>query len=149
MFHAFGRVGCFFAGCCYGIPFSHGFVMHDSLNPVGDGVARFPVQLLEALLLLILFLVLNGIRKKRLSLLKEEGAATEQKRKPNRREGSLLPLYLLSYAVIRFGDEFLRGDTYRGIWLFFSTSQWISVFILAGIAIYYTAAGRRRTDTAA
>jgi len=37
------------------------------------------------------------------------------------------------YAIVRFFDEFLRGDKVRGIWYGFSTAQWISM----GILIYY------------
>jgi len=44
--------------------------------------------------------------------------------------------YLLLYAVVRFCDEFLRGDTYRGIWGPFSTSQWISLAIIVVTVIY-------------
>jgi phosphatidylglycerol:prolipoprotein diacylglycerol transferase len=43
--------------------------------------------------------------------------------------------WILGYALWRFGIEFLRADTERGIWaLGLSTSQWISVLILATIA---------------
>ena len=37
--------------------------------------------------------------------------------------------------MIRFLDEFLRGDRIRGIWGPFSTSQWISLTILLVLAI--------------
>ena len=44
MFHAFGRVGCFMSGCCYGIECPFGFEML-----ISPGVTRFPVQLAESL----------------------------------------------------------------------------------------------------
>lgn len=101
--HAFGRVGCFLAGCCYGIHCTWGFV-----HP--DGVSRFPVQLSEAFLLAFIML----------ALLKNE---------KNRRM-STLRLYVLLYAPVRFFLEFLRGDEIRGIFLL-STSQWISLILFA------------------
>ena len=60
--HAFGRVGCFFGGCCYGIPYdgwlSHTYTHADNPTEGLLGVPRFPVQLLEACCLLILFAIL-------------------------------------------------------------------------------------------
>lgn len=116
LFHAFGRVGCFFAGCCYGIESKIGY-KHTHSN--GYVVTRFPVQLLEAglnllLLAIILFLFFKGKAK-----------------------GRLLPVYLLVYSVIRFCDEFLRGDEIRGKFLIFSTSQWISIFLFVVAIILF------------
>lgn len=113
LFHVFGRLGCFFAGCCYGVESRFGFVTHASVAPAGDGVMRFPVQLLEAALLLCLFLLLLSLYRK------------------SSLRGRLLGCYLLCYGVIRFAMEFLRGDTYRGFLLGLSTSQWISLLLIA------------------
>ena len=54
--HAFGRIGCFMAGCCYGIPYEGpGHVMfHRALGGAPNGVPLFPVQLLECGLNLLL-----------------------------------------------------------------------------------------------
>ncbi len=76
---------------------------------------RIPVQFLESIAEILLFvLLLIAERKKR-------GA-------------DLLGIYLLAYAVLRFADEFLRGDGIRGIYFGISTAQWISLAIIA----YYT-----------
>jgi len=109
LFHFFGRIGCFLGGCCFGIPSKPGF--RYTVSPIleANGVERFPVQLLEALFNLVLFLLLNHFHKK------------------NAFRDKLLFIYLMTYAAGRFFLEFLRGDTYRGIWLFLSTSQIISV----------------------
>ncbi len=109
LFHAFGRIGCFMAGCCYGIPCSVGFPL-----AVEPDVKRFPVQLVEAFACIVLFVLL----------------LVAEKLFPRVR---LLTVYLVSYAVIRFGLEFLRGDVVRGFFGCFSTSQWISLAIL----VYY------------
>lgn len=112
LFHSFARVGCFLGGCCFGVESRFGFTAHGNiLSPAVNDVCRFPVQLLEAALNLVLFTVFSRLLKKK------------------RFEGRLFPLYLLSYSVIRFCDEFLRGDAVRGrIWLL-STSQWVSIYI--------------------
>ena len=111
LFHSFGRCGCFFSGCCYGIESECGFTI--------DGVRRFPVQLLSAFLLFVLFCVLFLLFKK------------------NFFKGRLLYIYLILYAVGRFLIEFLRGDDIRGkIWIF-STSQLISIFLLVILLILY------------
>lgn len=119
LFHAFGRVGCFFAGCCYGIEWEHGIEGRVLSAGVREHIGRFPVQLLEALCLLILFSLL-------LFLLFKGGKF----------EGKLMPIYLSSYAVLRFSLEFLRGDEIRGHFLVLSTSQWISLITLAGVTLY-------------
>lgn len=111
IFHAFGRIGCFMAGCCYGIPCKFGFAM--AANP---DVVRFPVQLVESICCLMIFVMLLIIEKHFSNI-------------------KLLDVYLISYAVTRFGLEFLRGDSIRGFFLCFSTSQWISLGILIIFAI--------------
>ena len=116
LFHAFARVGCFFAGCCYGVESSFGFAVPDSVTPITPElghVSRFPVQLLEAacnigIALLIYFLMKKGIMR-----------------------GKLVYVYLGCYSVVRFCDEFLRGDEIRGFVGPLSTSQFISILIAA------------------
>ena len=58
LFHTFGRIGCFFGGCCYGIPWEHGILYHSPEIPADQIVRRFPVQLLESALVFLLFLTL-------------------------------------------------------------------------------------------
>ena len=113
--HAFGRIGCFFSGCCYGIEyhgiFSHVYQQsHNALTPLG--VPLFPVQLLESALLFILFGVLITIYTK------------------NTHKNKIVNVYLISYSLIRFILEFLRGDSVRGAFLGLATSQWISLLII-------------------
>lgn len=121
LFHFFGRIGCFFAGCCYGIESNFGFVL--------NGVRRFPVQLLESILNLLIalfMLVLFSAGKIR---------------------GKLFFLYLAIYAPVRFADEFLRGDPIRGFVLGLSTSQFISIFVeLFAICALFYLQHKERTD---
>lgn len=69
--HAFGRIGCFLGGCCYGIEY-HGFgSVHFPYNeaiPELSAVPRVPVQLMEAGANIIFFIILFVImQKKRLA----------------------------------------------------------------------------------
>ena len=59
--HALGRIGCFFAGCCYGIPYDGigAVVYHETPGNTPLGVALLPVQLIESVLLFLLFLLLT------------------------------------------------------------------------------------------
>jgi phosphatidylglycerol:prolipoprotein diacylglycerol transferase len=111
--HCVGRLGCYFAGCCYGITWQHAgavFFPVGSLAPAG--VPLLPVQLYEAFGNALLF-----------------GFVFWYSRRA-RQSGRVLGLYLFCYGVLRFGLEFWRGDLARGIWGVFSTSQWICLLIV-------------------
>jgi phosphatidylglycerol:prolipoprotein diacylglycerol transferase len=110
LFHVFGRIGCFFAGCCYGV------VLKSPFARFGLHVNRVPTQIIEAVFNVMLFLVIIIIEKKR-------------------KEWDSLRFYLLSYATFRFVIEFFRGDVERGIYFSLSASQWISMAIVAYYAI--------------
>lgn len=121
LFHCFGRLGCFFGGCCYGIEASFGFTATGNiLNPNINGVSRFPIALFEAAGNLIIWLFLK-------KLWKNENIKYR-----------LLPIYISCYAPMRFFAEFLRGDIERGIYFGLSVSQWISLALIAAIITYWT-----------
>jgi phosphatidylglycerol:prolipoprotein diacylglycerol transferase len=112
--HAFGRIGCFLAGCCYGKETDSwlGIVFPGHTNAV------YPTQLFEAIFLFILTIVLFII-------------AIKKRWKHN------LSLYLLTYGIFRFLIEFLRGDDRGGLLLNLSPSQFISILaIIASISLY-------------
>lgn len=126
LFHAFGRVGCFLGGCCYGVEWDGGIVYTHALVESANGVPRFPVQLLEAGVNLLLFGLLLWCCWR------------------GRARGRLLPAYLGAYALCRFFLEFLRGDAYRGFFGPLSTSQWISLLLLAAVAVRAAAGWRQK-----
>ena len=116
----FGRIGCFLAGCCYGLPttswFGVTFPSH-SLCPIHEPV--IPTQLIMSLGDFIIF----GILYYRLMMKgKVENTGT---------------LYLLLYSVGRFLIEFLRGDAERGHVGVLSTSQFIAIFMTAFAILLY------------
>lgn len=112
LFHAFGRIGCFLGGCCYGVESDFGFIVTDNdLVPGLCGVRRFPISLVECAFNLIVFALLLYLYKK-------------QKCK-----NKMIFVYMLTYPVGRFIFEFFRGDLIRGIYFGLSTSQWISIIL--------------------
>lgn len=121
LFHAFGRVGCFLEGCCYGRPARYlpGIAFTRS-NIAPNHIPLLPVQLYEAAVELILFVILAVMANRNMS-------------------GKLMTsVYLLSYSVCRFFLEFLRGDFYRGFIGPLSLSQWIAivtVFLAIGMQL--------------
>ncbi len=130
LFHCIGRIGCFLAGCCYGIVYE-GPLAVTFTNALSDanGPSRFPVQLLEAAINLVYFVILlvyMRVSKKR------------ERWKPLANFG----LYLILYGIARFFLEFLRGDTVRGFLGPLSVSQWISIAIIAA-GLYFLI---RRTE---
>ena len=113
--HAFGRIGCFFAGCCYGkVTDSFLGVKFPHLSqPV------HPTQLYEAAFLFIMF-----------------GVCTYLVVKFNFKHN--LSLYLISYGIFRFLIEYLRGDERGELVGFISPSQFLSIFmVLGGIALIF------------
>lgn len=121
--HSVGRIGCFLAGCCYGKEAPEALGVHftdpESLVPEAlHGHALYPVQLIEAVLVFILFLILNKLSGKRL------------------RRGTLSAVYVLGYCVIRFFTEFLRADD-RGVFTAgLSPSQIISLLLAGAMTIF-------------
>ena len=107
--HAFGRVGCFFFGCCYGresaCACAVAFPRHSPawnsqveagriLQTAQSALPVLPTQLFEAVAVLILFAVLMFVFL----------------RNWKRRPGFTTGCYLAGYACIRFSIEFLRDD---------------------------------------
>jgi phosphatidylglycerol---prolipoprotein diacylglyceryl transferase len=132
--HVVGRMGCFFAGCCFGtptdVPWAITFHSPYAAQNVGTplNVPLHPTQLYEAgaeLLILALLLV------------------TERKGRPF--PGRTFWGYMFCYGISRFIIEFYRGDP-RGMVLGFSTSQFISI-ILGPMALAMLLYLKRTTPT--
>lgn len=112
--HAVGRLGCFFAGCCYGksshLPWAVTYTDPECLATTG--IPLHPTQLYESLGEFLNFLILITLRRHRSF------------------KGQLFWTYIVLYSVLRFTVEFFRGDEARGyIFSGFSVSQGISVIV--------------------
>ena len=125
---AFGRVGCFMHGCCFGnrtdtccgVSFPKGspaWWEQVKAGLISDIAPRslpvIPTQLIESAATLALFAVLFTLYPRH-----------------HQRRGFISGLYLIVYAVLRFGIEYLRGDPRAAVGPF-SISQAISLALLA------------------
>ncbi|MCF6247006.1 MAG: prolipoprotein diacylglyceryl transferase [Desulfobacula sp.] len=112
--HAFGRIGCFFAGCCYGkvcdLPFAVQYSHPESLAPLG--VLLHPTQIYSVISNLILFFILLALHKKK------------------KFDGQVFLIYIMLYSFFRSIIEFFRGD-FRGDFFFdfISLSQGIGLSV--------------------
>ena len=109
---AIGRIGCFFGGCCYGVPTS---LPWGIVFPHVDASHRHPTQLYEFSFHVVMACVLF--------LLQRAGKF----------RGQLVKLYILAYLVYRFSTEFIRPETRLGIGL---TAYQIGTLVLVPIFIW-------------
>lgn len=127
----FGRIGCFFAGCCYGdpttLPWSVTFTHPHSLAKLG--VPLHPTQLYASLKALLIFIILMSFRRRQ------------------RGEGQITWLYILLYAIGRLIIEQLRGDE-RGLLIFgvITLTQAIAFLMIPLSLVMVVYLGRRRTS---
>lgn len=116
--HGLGRVGCFFAGCCYGRP-THapwGVTFNDPHSLAPGGMPLHPTQLYESFLELLLFGVLAWLSRRKSPA------------------GTVGWSYLLGTGLVRFFVEFFRDDPRGPVWMSWPLTQWMSVgLILAGL----------------
>lgn len=121
--HFFGRIGCFMAGCCYGIewhgPLSVIFTDQACLAPLNT--ALHPTQLYSASLILIILITLLLLKRKK------------------QFSGQIFLSYLILYAIGRSVIEVFRGDINRGFIIegILSNSQFISALILLVAGYFY------------
>lgn len=115
----FGRIGCLLAGCCYGAETTSPLYIIFPENSLAiSHVHLHPTQIYSSIFdfALGIFLIMYSKKKKN--------------------NGRIFGLYLICYSVGRFFVEFLRNDA-RGSVGIFSTSQFISIFILIlGIFVF-------------
>lgn len=64
LIHAFGRIGCFCSGCCYGRPSQRFGIAFSHALAAPNGVKLLPVQLYEAATTLGLFVLLAVLRRR-------------------------------------------------------------------------------------
>jgi phosphatidylglycerol---prolipoprotein diacylglyceryl transferase len=121
---AFGRIGCFLNGCCYGPEVPKNFFF--AVTFPGEHAARLPTQLISSISLFIIYLLLRRLQDKKMFA------------------GGVFLAYCILYPLYRFLVEFLRADNPR-IFLNLTISQLISIAIfLPALAFYLHKALRWR-----
>ena len=117
--HAFGRLGCFCAGCCYGgvtdsflgVSFPpHSAAAHQYPAENGGSLPVYPTQLFEAIFELCTFAVMLIFYKKL--------------------HKHFLKIYCFGYGTFRFLVEFLRGDDRGSTGFVLSPSQVMSILLI-------------------
>ena len=126
--HALGRIGCLFAGCCHGKETDAWYGIY--MSAVGKKVV--PIQLFEAMVLLLIF----GVLLYRVLHGKTFG----------------LPIYMATYGAWRFVIEYARDD-YRGYTFikFLTPSQLTAVAMILGAVVIFAVEwhfvkGTRKTE---
>lgn len=132
--HMFGRMGCFFAGCCYGLPtksplgivFSHPESQAEPLHTALHPTQLYSVTMIGSILVLLLML-----------------------RRYGRLKGRLIFLYVTLYAMGRSIIEVFRGDIRRGFIVdgVLSHSQFISLMVILGALLIYWFVYRKNQST--
>lgn len=119
LFHGFGRIGCYFAGCCYGCEYSGFLALPYRISVDGAWVMRIPTQLWESAFEFAIFAI--------------------HMTKYTRAKGNMALLfrYMLTYSAFRFVLEFFRGDDMRGVLYGISFSQVVCVVILICLWVQY------------
>lgn len=115
----FGRIGCLFAGCCYGVETNSAFsLVFPNSRYAPAHVHLFPTQPVSSFLDFMNFFILVLISRH------------------TKADGQVAGFYLVFYSIGRFIIEFFRGDLERGNVAGISTSQFISIFLfIIGLAI--------------
>jgi phosphatidylglycerol:prolipoprotein diacylglycerol transferase len=119
--HAFGRVGCFMTGCCYGRPTHLPWAVHFPADHWTHGIGVHPVQLYESSLNLLFYAFLAWIFQRR------------------KFDGYVFAIYLIGYAILRAFTESFRGDYPNQYFLgILSPGQVVSIVIfILGAALWW------------
>jgi phosphatidylglycerol:prolipoprotein diacylglycerol transferase len=125
--HAFGRMGCFFNGCCYGKPCSLPWAVTFPPPHVMAGIPVHPTEIYEALGNLAIFAGLSAIYRYK------------------RGDGQIWWLYVLSYGVLRFVVEFFRGDYVTYYFGVLTLGQLVAMVMIA-VAVIALALLPRRVE---
>jgi phosphatidylglycerol:prolipoprotein diacylglycerol transferase len=130
--HGTGRIGCFMAGCCHGIPYD-GFLsivftdpmcQADPLNTPLHPTQLYSVSLIYGIMVILLLV-------------------------SNRKQfnGQIFLLYLILYSAVRMILEIFRGDLSRGYVIqdVLTNSQFISILVIIAATYFYYKLYRKQT----
>ncbi len=128
----FGRLGCFFAGCCYGRQTDSSFclVFPEGVGSMAPtGVPLIPTQLISSAANFLHFFILVWFARR------------------SKKDGQVGGLYMILYSIGRFLIEGMRNDP-RGSVGPFSTSQFISLLIFVAGVLVMVIASRQKPRAA-
>lgn len=131
---AFGRQGCFAAGCCWGKPTDlfwgvhfgekgHEYTGVPMYGPSGEDLFLHPTQLIESFAMLAVFGFLLWMHRRK------------------KFDGQVLIAYGIIYSIFRFSIEFIRDDPRGDLFGLtaatgLSTSQIVSLVVAAASAVF-------------
>lgn len=111
---AIGRIGCYFAGCCYGIEVTNESLMWFPLSTQINGVWHLSTFFYESLWNILAFVILLILLRKN----------------KYKFRGSSIAMYFILYGIGRAWIEALRGDSlYIGA---IKVSQLLSILLIIG-----------------
>lgn len=107
--YGIGKIACFIAGCCYGIPYNGIFnvIYIDGLN-----IPLFPIQLLETIVFIIIFIISNKLRNNK----------------------NVIYITILISILMKFLLDFLRYEHIKRV---VSVNQIFSIILLVVLIIVY------------
>lgn len=123
LLQAMARFGCFFAGCCYGLPTNLPWAItySDPMSYAPCGVALHPAQMYSSILLSLSFIFLYFYVQDRV-----------------RFQGQLASMYLVCIGIERFVVDFWRADREFHVTSIISFNQVIAIgVLLLGIVLYH------------
>ena len=137
---AFGRQGCFAAGCCWGKPTDWFWGVHFTEKgheytgvPIANNVHLHPTQLIESFTMFAVFGLLVWLHRRK------------------KFDGQILIAYGIIYAIFRFLIEFIRDDPRGDLWGLtsatgLSTSQLVSLTTAVISIIFLVFRYRQQND---
>ena len=114
--YGIGKIACFIAGCCYGIPYNGLFnvIYKDNLN-----IGQFPIQLLEAIVFIIIFIICHKLRNNK----------------------NIIYITVLISTISKFLLDFLRYEHIKEI---ITSNQIFSIIILIVLVVIYIVKSKGR-----
>lgn len=119
LIYGIGKFGCFIAGCCYGIEYTGPFkIIYKYSLSAPKGVSLFPIQFLEAIIFILIFIIINSIYKNMKS--KEK----------------IIGITFIICGIAKFLLDFLR---YTSNYKLLSINQIFSIiFVVIGIFLFFS-----------
>lgn len=118
LMYAIGKIGCFLVGCCHGIEYNGVFsVVYKYSNLVPSNTSLFPIQIVETIFFLMIFIYM---------IVKHSKSQFNQR---------TLGISFILCGMAKFLLDFLRMSHKN---IFLSLNQCISIlFIIIGLITYY------------